>query len=50
MLVLADIVVVVYDPGRVHQRLQHGAVGLGGSRHALGFICRCSKCQDVVLY
>ena len=47
---LVDVVVIVYGPGRVHRRLQRGSVGLGWSRYALGVICRCSKCQDVVFY
>jgi hypothetical protein len=42
--------VVVYGPGRVHQRLQRGAVGLGWCCYALGFIFRCSKRQDVVFH
>ena len=31
---LADAVVVVYGPGRVHQRLQRGDVGLGSCHYA----------------
>ena len=31
---LADVVVVVYGPGRVYQRLQRGAVGLGSCHYA----------------
>ena len=26
------------------------AVGLGLSRYACGFVCRCSKCQDIVFH
>ena len=36
MLGLQMFFVVVYGPGRVHQRLQCGTVGLGRSRYALG--------------
>ena len=35
----ADDFVVVYGPGRVHQRLQRGAVGVGWCCCVLGCIC-----------
>jgi hypothetical protein len=40
-----DIFVAGWRPGRVHNRLQHGAVGLGEWDHALAYVVGVGRCD-----